>query len=131
MLEFIFQSIFFQFTVQRCTSYPEQLGGNLAVSVRLLQRTQNPLLVFSVVAQGEADGRGLFRYGKFQMLFCDKPGLRLQHRTHDFLPKLTDIARPNMGQQCFTGFPSNPITSHSSSLFAISRKNSASGMMSS
>ena len=73
MLEFIFQSIFFQFTVQRCTSYPEQLGGNLAVSVRLLQRTQNPLLVFSVVAQGEADGRGRLRHGKLQMPFRDKP----------------------------------------------------------
>ena len=39
------------------------------------------------------------------MLFRDKSGLRLQHRTHDFLPKFTDIARPNMGQQCLTGFP--------------------------
>ena len=39
------------------------------------------------------------------MLFRDKTRLCLQHRAHDFLPKLADIARPSMGQQCLAGFP--------------------------
>ena len=43
-------------------------------------------------------------HGKFQMLFRDKTRLCLQHRSHDFLTKLADIARPRMGQQCLAGF---------------------------
>lgn len=39
------------------------------------------------------------------MFFRDKSCLRLQHRTHDFLPKFTDISRPSMGQQCLPSFP--------------------------
>lgn len=52
-------------------------------------------------------------------------------RSYEFL-KMYHLAEVNAWvSNVLRASPSNPITSHSSSLFAISRKNSASGMMSS
>lgn len=46
-----------------------------------------------------------YRYVKFQMLFRYDTYLRLQYRTHYFLPKFTHIARPRVSKQGITGFP--------------------------
>ena len=89
-------------------AYAEQFCGDTPVAVCLFQRTQYPLLILRVIAQGEADSRGRFRHGKFQMLFHDNTFLRLQYSTHNFLPKFPHVARPCVCQQRFTCFGTEP-----------------------